>query len=151
MKRSSFGPRKKPLSRGSWSRKSSPLPEGGIKTAMRRSAIKSRIKKPTVAEGSKYLEACCGEDCYLRVPSQCRRIPGDETVVPCHENSLAAGKGMGLKSSHERTVPGCFWCHSWLDQGKGTREEKAIAFRLAYAEWEPVRARKMGLELPEVA
>lgn len=109
--------------------------------------MKSRVKKPTVAEGAKYLEACRGEDCYLRVPSQCRRIPNDETVVPCHENSLSAGKGMGLKSSHERTVPGCFWCHAWLDQGKDTREEKQIVFRLAYAEWEPVRARKMNLEL----
>jgi hypothetical protein len=29
--------------------------------------MKSRIKKPTVEEGSKYLAACRGEWCYLRV------------------------------------------------------------------------------------
>jgi hypothetical protein len=143
MKRSSFGPRTTPLKRGSW--KSSPSKQTDWRSELRSGGIKRKARKPTVAEGSKYLAACKGEDCYLRVPSQCRRIPNDETVVPCHENSLAAGKGMGLKSDHRRTVPGCFWCHSWLDQGKGTREEKAIVFKLAYAEWEPVRARKMGL------
>jgi len=143
--------RKTPLQRGSWKHSPNTQPDwraelrsGGIK----RSSLKSKPKRVTVADGAKYLEACKGEDCYLRVPSQCRRIPNDETVVPCHENSLAAGKGMGLKSDHRRTVPGCFWCHSWLDQGKGTREEKAIVFKLAYAEWEPVRNRKMGLTEP---
>lgn len=141
MKRSGFGPRKKPLARGTWSRKSSPLPE----QAPRKTAMRQGRKRPTVAEGSKYLAACRGEPCYLRVPTQCRRNPIDETVVPCHENSLASGKGVGLKASHERTVPGCFWCHHWLDQGPATRTEKQIVFNVAYGEWVPVRARKMGI------
>ncbi|WGS46818.1 DUF1364 domain-containing protein [Burkholderia sp. JSH-S8] len=140
MKRSGFGPRKKPLARGSWSRKSSPLPE----QAPRKTAMKRRPKRPTVAEGSKYLVACRGEPCYLRVPHVCPCNPNDETVVPCHDNSLAAGKGMGIKASHERTVPGCYWCHAWLDQGKAERWQKADAFLLAFVEWVPVRARKMG-------
>ncbi len=140
MKRSGFGPRKKPLARGSWSRKSSPLPE----QAPRKTAMKRRPKRPTVAEGSKYLAACRGEPCYLRVPHVCPCNPNDETVVPCHDNSLAAGKGMGIKASHERTVPGCYWCHAWLDQGKAERWQKADAFLLAFVEWVPVRARKMG-------
>ncbi|WP_059490748.1 nuclease domain-containing protein [Burkholderia ubonensis] len=113
-------------------------------TLKRRAAIKSRIKKPTVAEGAKYLAACRGEPCYLRVPFVCPCNPNDETVVPCHDNSLAAGKGMGIKASHERTVPGCYWCHAWLDQGKAERWQKADAFLLAFVEWVPVRARKMG-------
>ncbi|VBQ37948.1 gp74 [Burkholderia pseudomallei] len=113
-------------------------------TLKRQKAIVKRIKRPTVAEGSKYLAACRGEPCYLRVPSQCRRNPIDETVVPCHENSLDAGKGMGIKASHERTVPGWFWCHRWLDQGLATHGEKQATFKAAYEEWVPARARKMG-------
>lgn len=140
MKRSGFGPRKTPLARGSWSRKSAPLPE----QAPRKTAMRRRPRRPTVAEGSKYLAACRGEPCYLRVPFVCPENPNDETVVPCHDNSLAAGKGMGMKASHERTVPGCYWCHSWLDQGKAERWQKADAFLLAFVEWVPVRARKMG-------
>lgn len=97
------------------------------KARMKRTEMKKRAKrKPTVAEGSKYLAACRGEPCYLRVPSQCRRNPIDETIVPCHENSLSAGKGMGIKGDHRRTVPGCFWCHAWLDQGRGTLEENRL-------------------------
>ncbi|MEM5325192.1 nuclease domain-containing protein [Paraburkholderia sp. JHI2823] len=115
-------------------------------TALRRTAMKKRAKKPTVAEGSKYLAACRGEPCYLRVPGVCRRNPNDETVVPCHENSLAAGKGMGLKANHARTVPGCYWCHVWLDQGPAPRAEKQSVFLPAFDEWAPVRARKMGLQ-----
>lgn len=138
MKRSGFGPRKKPMSRGSW--KTSPT----AATLKQRTTMKRRVKKPTVAEGSKYLASCQNEPCYLRVPGICRRNPNDETVVPCHENSLAAGKGMGLKSNHARTVPGCFWCHSWLDQGAATREKKQVTFSQAFLEWSPVRARKMG-------
>lgn len=140
MKRSAPLQRRTPLKSSGFSRKGSPTPLANRKTAIRRSA-----KKATVAEGSKYLAACRGADCYLRVSSECRRIPADETVVPCHDNSLASGKGMGIKASHDRTVPGCFWCHRWLDQGPATRQEKRIVFDLAYAEWEPVRSRKMGL------
>lgn len=114
-------------------------------TALRRAAMKKRARKPTVAEGSKYLAACRGEPCYLRVRGVCRLNPNDETVVPCHENSLAAGKGMGLKSNHARTVPGCFWCHGWLDQGSATREQKQATFSKAFLEWSPVRAGKMGI------
>jgi hypothetical protein len=135
MKRSGFGPRKKPMSRGSWKSSTSAA------TLKRRSTMKSRAKKPTVAEGSKYLAACRGESCYLRVPGICRLNPLDDTIVPCHENSLAAGKGMGLKSNHARTVPGCFWCHAWLDQGPAPRVEKRSVFLPAFDKWAPVRAR----------
>lgn len=147
MKRSGFAPRKQPMSRGSWSRKSSPLPEGGIKTAMRRSAMKSRIKKPTVAEGSRYLEACRGERCYLNVFGVCLHDPA--TVVPCHSNQSRHGKGMGIKAKHEFTVPGCCACHVFIDQGSATREYKFDVWNQAYAAWEPIRARKMNLELEE--
>lgn len=40
-------------------------------TLKRQKAIVKRIKRPTVAEGSKYLAACRGEPCFLRVPGVC--------------------------------------------------------------------------------
>ncbi|HDR9497073.1 TPA: hypothetical protein QDC06_000260 [Burkholderia cepacia] len=144
MKRSPLT-RKTPHKRGSWSRKSSPLPEG-TKTA-RKTAIKARVKRPTMAEGSKYLAACRGERCYLRMFG-C--LGGGETVVPCHSNQAKHGKGMGIKAYHEFTVPGCANCHRLLDQGPGLRAEKFAVWDVAYEAWEPVRARKMGLEQTEL-
>ncbi|MEB2504618.1 nuclease domain-containing protein [Burkholderia sp. BCCIQ04A] len=137
MKRSGFGPRKTPMARGSWSRKSSPLPE----QAPRKKAMTRRAKRPSVAEGSKYLAACRGEPCYLRMRG-C--LGGGETVVPCHSNQAKHGKGMGIKARHEFTVPGCSNCHSLIDQGPGLREQKFAAWNVAYEAWAPVRARKMG-------
>lgn len=109
---------------------------------MKRSPMRRSRKRPTVAEGSKYLAACRGEPCYLQVFG-CLR--SSETVVPCHSNQAKHGKGMGIKAGNEFTVPGCMFCHRWLDQGPAPREQKAGAFDLALEEWEPVRARKMGL------
>ncbi|MDR5801185.1 DUF1364 family protein [Caballeronia sp. LZ001] len=109
---------------------------------MRRSKLKARVKKPTVAEGSKYLEACRGEPCYLRFLG----CFGDsETVVPCHSNQSKHGKGMGKKADHKYTVPGCMWCHAKLDQSPLARESKVAVWDSAYERWEPVRAAKMGL------
>ncbi|KVK88727.1 hypothetical protein WJ47_02720 [Burkholderia ubonensis] len=142
MKRSGFGPRKKPMARGSWSRKSSPLPE----QAPRKIAMKRRPKRPTVAEGSKYLAACRGEPCYLRVPGVCRFNPLDETVVPCHSNQSRHGKAGLLKAKNEFTVPGCMLCHAWIDQNRvgTTKQAKFDVWDRAFEEWAPVRARKMG-------
>jgi hypothetical protein len=116
---------------------------------LERKPMKKRAsKKPTVAEGSKYLEACRGEQCYLRVV--CGGEASPDIVVPCHSNQSRDGKGMGLKASHSRTVPGCHWCHQWLDQGKAPREEKFAAWDRAYELWEPARAIKMGTAQPQM-
>lgn len=109
----------------------------------RKSPLKSRRKRVTKAEGGDYLAACYGEECYLRVRGVC--CFDRETVVPCHDNRLSAGKGMSLKSSHERTLPGCWTCHSWLDQGPAPREEKFAAFDRGFEQWAPVRAAKLGM------
>ena len=142
MKRSSFGPRKTPMKRTAW-----PLADRA--TTLRRSTIKTRVKKPTVAEGSKYLAACRNERCYLQIPGVCRLREPDETCVPAHRNE---GKGTGLKVSNELTLPACFYCHTEYDQGRRfTREEKREMWNDAYEEWNLVRTRKMGLELLEAA
>ncbi|CAD6536262.1 hypothetical protein LMG27952_03126 [Paraburkholderia hiiakae] len=111
--------------------------------AQRRSTLKSRVKKPTVAEGSKYLAACRGEPCFLRMRG-C--LGGGDTVVPCHSNQAKHGKGMGIKAKHEFTVPGCANCHALIDQGTGLREFKFAAWDVAFEAWLPVRARKMVLQ-----
>ncbi|WP_428840546.1 nuclease domain-containing protein [Burkholderia vietnamiensis] len=150
MKRSAPLQRKTPLKSTGFKRKTnSPFSSLASRATLEhRTAIKSRIKKPTVAEGAKYLAACRGEPCYLRVPGVCRLNPLDETVVPCHSNQGRHGKAGNLKAKSEFTVPGCVRCHAWIDQNRvGTpRQVKFDVWDLAFEEWVQVRARKMGIE-----
>lgn len=108
--------------------------------------MRRRPKRPTVAEGAKYLAACRHEPCYLRVPGVCRLNPLDETVVPCHSNQACHGKAGAMKAQNEFTVPGCDLCHAWIDQNRvGTpKQDKFEVWDRAFEEWAPVRARKMG-------
>ena len=114
----------------------------------RKTPMRTRRRKPTVAEGSKFLAACRGESCYLRVPGVCCSVGfAHESVVDCHSNQSKHGKGGALKAKHEFTVPGCGNCHYWLDFGPAPREEKVLVFDAALDLWVSVRARKMGLEV----
>ena len=101
-------------------------------------------RKPKARPGhdKKMLQACKGERCFLAIPGVCR---GDfATVVPCHANWSAYGKGMGIKARDEYTVPGCMHCHRELDQGNYlTKDEKRAVWESAFAEWLPVRAKKL--------
>jgi len=108
--------------------------------------MKRRVKRPTVAEGSKYIDACRGEECYLRVPGVCCSIGwAHESVVDCHSNQLRHGKGKGIKAQNIYTVPGCGPCHEYIDRGPAPRAEKFALWDAAYEQWKPVRARKMGI------
>jgi hypothetical protein len=134
-----------PMKRSGFTRKPD-APYSSFRSAtkeLERNPAKRRApKKPTVAEGSKYLAACRGERCLLRIV--CGGEASPDIVVPAHRNE---GKGMGLKVSNDLTIPACHWCHIEYDQGKCfTREEKRGMWNRAYAEWEPIRARKMGIE-----
>lgn len=55
----------------------------------------------------------------------------DGTVVMAHSNSISHGKGMGIKSSDIFVAALCVKCHTWLDAGKSSREEKKEAFTKA--------------------
>jgi hypothetical protein len=139
--------RKAPMKRSPFSRKGSPFsPDRQTfeRNHEARKRLKSKPKRPTVAEGSKYLAACRGEDCYLRVNSVCIGSVGG-TVVPAHSNQSRHGKGMGIKARHEFTVPGCMTCHAWIDYGSAERDVKFGVWDRAYERWQPVRARKMEL------
>lgn len=153
MKRSAPMQRKTPLARTGFKRKEPGVFKAQLDrntaTLVRKSAMKSRPKRATVADGANYLAACRGERCYLNVFGVC--LHDRATVVPCHSNQRKHGKGMGIKAKHEFTVPGCRACHAFIDQGNAPREFKFSAWDRAYAEWEPVRVRKMGLEMQEAA
>ncbi|MDR5825848.1 hypothetical protein [Caballeronia sp. LZ043] len=137
MKRSELKPSKKRMTRSPW-------PMANAADAARRKKSKSRAKKPTVAEGSKYLAACRGEPCFLNV--KCPWTDwADPTVVDCHSNQSIHGKAGARKADHKFTVPGCAACHEWLDRSGAPWEAKCAAFDAALARWEPKRARKMGL------
>lgn len=116
-----------------------------------RKAMKRTSHKPTVAEGSKYLAACRGEECYLRVSGVCESLGwAADTVVPCHSNQSRHGKAGGRKAGNVFSVPGCGACHKWIDQNRvGTpKQVKFDVWDMAYEMWLPIRERKMGL--PEV-
>lgn len=111
-------------------------------TKLRR--VKQKAEKPKRAAreeaGRDLMDLCRGQECYLRVPGVYRHDP--ETVVACHSNQLAAGKGTGLKAHNKFTVPGCHACHAELDQGQQfTKAEKFAIWDQAFMRWEPVRAK----------
>lgn len=61
-----------------------------------------------------------GQNCTLNVAGVCNYNP--ETVVLCHLDSEF--KGIGKKSPDHFAVYGCHDCHAWLDQHKGSQEDR---------------------------
>lgn len=111
---------------------------------LKRTAIKRRAPKANPnRHNPAFLEVCRGERCYLRIGGVCLGESGRETVVPCHSNQSKHGKGMGIKAHDEFTVPGCFACHSWIDQGSATKKIKFLVWDLGFARWLPIRTRKL--------
>lgn len=80
-----------------------------------RSTLKAKGPKMTPIR-----KAARGQDCTLRIPGVCNRDP--ETVVLCHSNALADGKGMGLKAPDTEACFGCSSCHDVLD-GRAPRPD----------------------------
>lgn len=97
---------------------------------MRRSELKRTAFKKAPAErkslktkGPKMTpirKAARGQDCTMRIPGVCNFDP--DTTVLCHSNSLADGKGMGLKAPDTAACFGCARCHDVLD-GRAPRPE----------------------------
>lgn len=142
--------RRTPLNRTGFKRKPvSPFSSLATSSvALRRTGLKRRARRPTVAEGSRYLTACRGEHCYLQIVAICTAPDwASPDVVPCHSNLQEHGKGTGRKAAHEFTFPGCAACHFWLDQSMiPTKEERRAATLSALERWRPVRDRKMNAQ-----
>lgn len=77
------------------------------------------------------LKLAQGQECLLQISKRCLCDEGSTTVA-AHDNSLQSGKAMALKAEDSRTVWGCYWCHSMLDQGNMEYEERQEAFQDAY-------------------
>ncbi|GAB1828719.1 hypothetical protein [Achromobacter xylosoxidans] len=98
-------------------------------TGLQRTPFKRRAPKKRPGHEPKYLAACRGEL---------------ESVVPCHANWSAYGKGMGIKAPDIYTVPGCARCHACLDQGMTlTKAEKKATWEWAYTRWSAARDSKI--------
>lgn len=134
MKRSELK-RKTPL------RSTTPLKPGNARMPRR-----SRPRRPEGYRDTRMLEACRGEPCFLAVPGVCGGEGARETVVPAHSNSAEHGKGGALKAMDRYSVPACFYCHAYLDQGPADREVKRAIFDDALRRWAPVRARKLNIK-----
>jgi len=149
LKRTSFKVKAKPGQWSTFSKPSKGFQRKAVDPAARdeKPVKRRKVSRPKKATGqdAKYLAACRGEACYLRVPDICLRSP--ETVVPCHSNQSRHGKGMGIKAGDRYTVPGCMACHAYIDQGKAVRDEKFRIWDVAFGIWETVRDLKFGLEV----
>lgn len=73
------------------------------------------------------LQMAKGKPCMLLVPGVCNHRT--DTTVACHENQ---NKGMAIKASDEKSVWGCFACHTWYDTGTAPRAQKRQAFMEAH-------------------
>ena len=57
----------------------------------------------------------------------------DGTIVAAHSNSLAHGKGRGIKSDDNMIASLCYYCHQEYDQGKSlTKMERIGMWRTAH-------------------
>lgn len=108
-------------------------------TPLRSVPFKRKARKKRPWHNKKMLDACRGQICYLQVPGVCPRRDPEETIVPCHSNFSAHGKGGARKADDKFTVPGCFCCHAWLDTSGAPIEQKRAVFDIAYRRWSGVR------------
>lgn len=116
------------LSRTSTLKRSGPLKR---KTAIGRAKTLLKSTRPKMTPIRK---AARGQECTLQILGVCNGLP--ETVVLCHSNHLADGKGMGLKAPDTAACFGCSSCHDVLDGRRPrpdgmTAEQVDVYFRYA--------------------
>lgn len=80
----------------------------------------------------KILAHAKGQNCTLRL-DVCNNNP--ETVVFCHLNMKAAGKGTGIKASDHLGFFGCFECHRAYDSQSGRSDLAADVLRAVCETW----------------
>lgn len=79
------------------------------------------------------LDMARGRPCLLRSPA-CPLSGDTSTTVACHSNASRHGKAGARKADDHYSVWGCYYCHSWLDQGHADRDIKDAVFGRALAE-----------------
>ena len=83
--------------------------------------------KPRRIVSKKLLSRSRGQECTMRVAGVCNYDP--ETTIPAHINT--SGGKMGGKTHDFMVVDCCSDCHDWLDQHKGTEEDRLFYTRRA--------------------
>jgi len=73
------------------------------------------------------LDMAKDRECLLDSPA-CPRNGDTSTTVACHSNQSKHGKAGARKADDHYSVWGCFYCHSWLDQGNAEHYTKAAVF-----------------------
>lgn len=56
----------------------------------------------------------------------------DGTVVAAHSNQLRDGKGRSIKAHDYRIAALCYTCHTDIDQGRMSREDKQDLWEMAH-------------------
>ena len=59
-------------------------------------------------------------------------------VVAAHSNAGRHGKGMGIKAADAFVAFLCFACHSWVDQGRASQEQKTAVWMGAFERTVPL-------------
>ncbi len=129
LKRTGFAKRSGPIAR-------STTPKAKKQAPAKRSTLKAKGPRMTPIR-----RAAQGEECTLALPGICNRDPA--TVVLCHSNSLADGKGMGLKAPDTAACFGCSACHDVLDG----RRPRPVGMTLLHIEGAFIRARAATHEI----
>jgi len=123
-----------PIKRTEFKRSTKPTTK--TQAPAKRATLKSKGPKMTPIR-----RAAAGQECTLALPGVCNFDPA--TVVLCHSNSLADGKGMGLKAPDTAACFGCSSCHDVLDG----RRQRPIGMTALMLEGAFVRARAATHEI----
>lgn len=98
------------------------------------------VPKTHAQRNARLLAMANGKPCLFRLPGICNGDPA--TTVACHGNGARFGKGGARKADDHQSAWGCFACHTWIDQGNGTAEERLAAFLNAHQrqvnEWKQI-------------
>lgn len=91
------------------------------------------MQKTKPQRNPQLLKMAQGRRCLLVAVDWCSGwlLPSDTTVA-AHSNQSKHGKGMGRKADDQYTVWACHVCHSLLDQGKMSQEEKVAMWDVAH-------------------
>lgn len=143
MKRSPMKP-SKPLARTPFKRKSPVASTGmlSVQSHQRTAPAKKAKLKSMRPKMTPIRKSAKGEACTLRFPCCCGDL---DTVVWCHSNHSADGKGAGLKARDEEGAYGCHTCHAWLDGGYASHMPRSLVdkyFDLARTESQAILRRK---------
>lgn len=105
--------RKTPMRRAGIKPKAPTAGAGLLRTVAVQRARKRKPMKASRPKMTPIRRAARGQDCTLQILGVCSGDPS--TVVLCHSNSLADGKGMGHKAPDTAACFGCAACHDVLD------------------------------------